>query len=440
MNELPFELVDKIFNYLDGLSLAKSKGVCRKWRDLHDQHNYNVLWRKVCLTEIPKDVLVEILGYTKKDLLEHLEHKEAEVSCWKEVYKEWHRSRFIGKWPTMCLELKGHSSGPVYDAKISGDRVVTCGEDCTVRIWDAWTGCCLKTFQGHEHRVICLALRRKPGVSLHHDKPHDLIVSGSDDCTVCIWHMDDPGVRVKRLVHHASPINCVAIQRNIVVAALTEGSVAVWDFELNDSEILFRINSIDWVRYVGLLNDAVLTVTEKNILDLWSLSTGESLVSEVDFHHKEGICQAASRGDTTLALSRCGKLVAWQHAYGVKSDLRTSVLRNYKIIGPGAAGVQRGKCLAFSGCLVAIGTEIGPIYVYHLEKNWDNQKVHTIIHSGSTAPNSVALGDDGTGPMLLTAGNDGIARVHRWFPFSATNLAVHVKSDDSTKIPLCDQT
>lgn len=42
-----------------------------------------------------------------------------------------------------------------------------------------------------------------------------------------------------------------------------------------------------------------------------SLSTGESLVSEVDFHHKEGICQAASRGDTTLALSRCGKLVAW---------------------------------------------------------------------------------------------------------------------------------
>lgn len=69
------------------------------------------------------------------------------------------------------------------------------------------------------------------GVSLHHDQPHDLIVSGSEDCSVCIWHMDDPGAHVKRL-HHTSPINCVAIQRNIVVAASNDDTAAVWNFEL----------------------------------------------------------------------------------------------------------------------------------------------------------------------------------------------------------------
>jgi hypothetical protein len=112
MNELPFELVDKVFGFLDGLSLAKSKQVCCRWRDLHIEHNYDLLWRKACLTEIPIDVLIEIPGYSKKEFLEHLEQNDTKLSMnWKEVYKEWYRSRFIGKWPTMCQELKGHLSG-----------------------------------------------------------------------------------------------------------------------------------------------------------------------------------------------------------------------------------------------------------------------------------------------------------------------------------------
>ncbi|EDO35166.1 predicted protein [Nematostella vectensis] len=67
------------------------------------------------------------------------------------------------------------SRRPIWDVKLSGDRVVTCGADATIRIWDGWTGQCLRILTG---------------VSPPSEKPHDLIVSGSQDNSISIWDMD----------------------------------------------------------------------------------------------------------------------------------------------------------------------------------------------------------------------------------------------------------
>jgi len=54
--------------------------------------------------------------------------------------------------------------GPVWDAKFSGDRVITCGEDGTIRIWDGWTNHCINTLLAHRAAVHSIALRQIPGL------------------------------------------------------------------------------------------------------------------------------------------------------------------------------------------------------------------------------------------------------------------------------------
>lgn len=122
MDDLPYEITDKILSYLDGISLARSACVCRTWRSLHQQKHYNLLWRDVCLKEFSLEALADITGYT----LSNFEcSNDQQLACdfrgktddnlsnstlnWKEVYKECYRSWFIGKWPSLGTELKGHS-------------------------------------------------------------------------------------------------------------------------------------------------------------------------------------------------------------------------------------------------------------------------------------------------------------------------------------------
>ena len=55
--------------------------------------------------------------------------------------------------------------GPVYDVKFSGaDRVVTCGDDGTIRIWDSWSSHCIAVLSGHLEAVLSISLRQITGL------------------------------------------------------------------------------------------------------------------------------------------------------------------------------------------------------------------------------------------------------------------------------------
>ena len=45
-----------------------------------------------------------------------------------------------------------------------------------------------------------------------------------------------------------------------------------------------------------------------------------------------------------------------------------------------------------------------------------------MLHGSQSPVNAVALDDDGDGPVLVTAGDDGIVRVYRWFPPSIQDI------------------
>ena len=110
VSELPLELIDEILKRLDAVSLAKSRQVCRLWRSLHSQPKYKLVWRSACYRDIGGDVLIEL---TKGIAAVFGDKAPSTLSStdsidWEAIYKEWYRSRHIGKWPSMVTELEGH--------------------------------------------------------------------------------------------------------------------------------------------------------------------------------------------------------------------------------------------------------------------------------------------------------------------------------------------
>ena len=116
ISQLPLELIDEILKHLDSISLVKSREVCRSWRALHFQRKYNLVWRCLCLRDIDRDILIEITG--KRAIFgcedpdsSNKSKKHASLIDgvdWAAVYREWFRSRHIGKWPSMSCEFNCH--------------------------------------------------------------------------------------------------------------------------------------------------------------------------------------------------------------------------------------------------------------------------------------------------------------------------------------------
>lgn len=68
------------------------------------------------------------------------------------------------------------------------------------------------------------------GISPDADIPHDLVISGSKDCSVKVWNMNQPCLSAVLTSHgHTACVNCVAARENIAASAADDCSVRVWD-------------------------------------------------------------------------------------------------------------------------------------------------------------------------------------------------------------------
>lgn len=429
-SELPLELIDEILKHLDAISLAKSRQVCRTWLALHAQPKYKQLWKQACVRDIGYDVLTEITGDNQMFSDDNLGHSGAtgkeggQKNCnidWKAIYQRWFRSRHIGKWPCMITELEGHS-GQVLDVKLSGDRVVTCGMDDVICIWDGWTGCCLMVLKGHLDSVTSISLRQTPGLWKKplDTPPHDLLASGSRDCSVKIWNLKEPSSVAMATCHgHNGPVNCVSFGDNSFLASASEDcSVRIWRISTDNCSCYYILSNLgDWVEQTRLWGaDTLLYVTVNGKLALWSIADSQMLSSiriRASNPSLPRVHGAVLRGQKVLVLTALNGLFAWE------CKLNDNIVHNFPVIGPCSTGVARGTCLAMHGAIVAVGTSsTGAVYVYHLNGKWENQftKIHCVLQVNKSAVNAISIDDDGQGPCLAAGGDDGIVKVYRWFP------------------------
>ncbi|ETO24358.1 hypothetical protein RFI_12799 [Reticulomyxa filosa] len=165
--------------------------------------------------------------------------------------------------------LQGHSDH-VQSVKFSPDyeKLVSCSEDKTVRIWDIRLGTSMQTLNGHCSRVN--DARFSP------DKK--TIVSCSDDCTIRLWDLQS-GKEFKKLETHSSVTSVQFSPDGVyIISGSIDGSIRLWD---------------------GPSGRA-----------LKSLQGHSRAVNDVEFSHNSRKCVSAS-GDTSIGIwnVRSGKII-----------------------------------------------------------------------------------------------------------------------------------
>jgi WD40 repeat protein/tRNA A-37 threonylcarbamoyl transferase component Bud32 len=111
---------------------------------------------------------------------------------------EWNRLNYIHD--ESLMTLRGHE-GQVNCAIFSpnGRRIITCGDDKTIKLWDLTTGQQLMTFRGHSSSIYALAVSP--------DGKH--IASGSNEGIIKLWDVET-GAEVITLGGHRYPILALA--------------------------------------------------------------------------------------------------------------------------------------------------------------------------------------------------------------------------------------
>lgn len=107
-----------------------------------------------------------------------------------------------------------------------GKLIASLADDNSIRIWDAETGNCIKTLEGHENGVLCA--RFSPDGKY--------IVSGSKDKTVCVWELLSGVCVCTYKGHDASVVNVAFTSDGKHIISISDDSasddstIRLWDF------------------------------------------------------------------------------------------------------------------------------------------------------------------------------------------------------------------
>lgn len=107
------------------------------------------------------------------------------------------------------------------------DRLLSGGDDMTIRLWDLRAKQCLKVFEGHLGQVQCIQALGKR------------FVSGSLDNTIRIWDLET-GQCLKTLFGHVEGVWCVRFDKLRIVSGSHDKTVKVnLDYFFSSSNWLF---------------------------------------------------------------------------------------------------------------------------------------------------------------------------------------------------------
>ncbi|WP_330460106.1 TIR domain-containing protein [Streptomyces sp. NBC_00820] len=300
--------------------------------------------------------------------------------------------------------LEGHT-GRVYAVKFRERVLATGSADGTVRLWDPVSGRCRHRLDIHPRGVWPVAL----------DDDGQLLVTGDADGVVTVW---DPatGRRLHRLPGHTAPVYTVAFGpgNRVLVTGDATTAVRLWDLTTGrrTGELPGHRGAVYRARFSP---DGTLLATgdrgdgrQGGTVRVWDVATrtlrheftGHSgRVYTLDFH--PGGRYLVS-GDTD------GEVRLWDLDTGTSAGL----------LG-GCRGAVYQVLFDPDGTLLAAGDSAGVVRLWRIDQRGDPVAVpigrQPAEHRGSVwvckfRPHGGAPAP-GTGPLLVTGGNDGVVRL-----------------------------
>ncbi|MEE6467347.1 hypothetical protein FKM82_007206 [Ascaphus truei] len=176
------------------------------------------------------------------------------------------------------LTLAHFSSNDVLEAsELEGKEVkeflVTGSTDCTVKVWEASSGCCYQTLRGHLGAILCIVL----------DAPNRELFSGSTDYTIRRWNMVT-GDQLKVFRDHQGSVICLELVGRHLYSGSVDRTAKCW-LDTGECARTYKAHkhSVSTLKY----HDGILF-------------TGSGDACARAFNTKSGVLQQAFQGHTFI--------------------------------------------------------------------------------------------------------------------------------------------
>jgi WD40 repeat protein/serine/threonine protein kinase len=279
--------------------------------------------------------------------------------------------------------LRDNVSGPVWQARFShqGDRIVTAGNDQTVRIYDAGGGS-ERQLDGH----------RGPVYAAEFSPDGKYVVSGGRDRRLLVWDLQSSAAAQD--------------PREVIQARLTpvaEESVEIATQFQQLGEHAAAIRALSFSKDGNILYSA----SDDNTVRIWNLSQGVANLSPVSTLRGHGgwvrSCAAGNDDKHVLSGSYDGKVFLWNwREYAFPRVLRAaseSAISDIRYTSTAASPDAKW---------IATAAENGEVTVWDMQ-DLQNPVPHTLREGHDWQATTAAFFNDGS--RLLTAGGDNAAVV-----------------------------
>jgi len=168
--------------------------------------------------------------------------------------------------PSETLMDSGIPSGQAQLTAELGIAIVTASKDCTAKVWNAHTGACELSLEGHSGAVYSAAF--SPSCRA--------VVTASEDRTARIWRTED-GKCMRTLLGHRDAVYSASYSPDSkwVVTASEDGTGKIWIVKTGDCKCTLRghSGSVLWASYAPD-GQHVTTTSKDGTLRIWNAKTG----------------------------------------------------------------------------------------------------------------------------------------------------------------------